>query len=109
MTPKHMDKCCGDREHMGEDNVWVLDNQHREIDLEVRRRLGERLGFVSWNEASGLDKEPELAQIRRMGVVCEDGVHLTDRYCRNIAVNLCYRVAESEALLVRKASKRRRV
>ena len=44
-----------------------------------------------------------------MQVVCEDGVHLTDRYCRNIAVNLCYRVAESEALLLREASKRRRV
>ena len=73
MTPRHTDRCCSDREHMGEDDVWVLDNQRREVDMEIRRRLGERLEFVSWYESSGLEKEPELAQIRKMGVVSEDG------------------------------------
>ena len=70
MTPKHTDRCCSDREHMGEDDVWVLDNQ--------------RVEFKSGYESSGLEKEPELAQIRKMGVVSEDGVHLTDVYCGNI-------------------------
>ena len=93
MTPRHTDRCCSDREHMGEDDMWVLDNQRREVDMEIRRRIGERLEYVSWYESSGLEKEPELAQIRKMGVVSEDGVHLTDVYCGNIAVNLCYRVA----------------
>ena len=53
--------------------MWVLDNQRREVDMEIRRRLGERMEFVSWYEASGLDKDPELAQIKKMGVVSEDG------------------------------------
>ena len=47
MTPKHVDLCCKDRADMGEDDVWVLDNQWREIDMEIRRRLGERVGYVS--------------------------------------------------------------
>ena len=108
MTPKHTDRCCSDREHMGEDDVWVLDNQRREVDMEIRRRLGERLEFVSWYESSGLEKA-ELAQIRKMGVVSEDGVHLTDVYCGNIAVNLCYRVVAAEVQLVREPNKKRRV
>ena len=81
---------------MGEDDVWVLDNQRREIDLEIRRRLGERVGFVSWHEASGMEKEPEH-------------VHLAEKFCRSIAVNLCYRVAEADVLLVREADKRRKL
>ena len=109
MTPRHVDVCCQDKEHMGTDDVWILDNQRREMDMEIRRRLGERAGYVSWYEASGMEKEPELAQVRRMGVVGEDGVHLTEKYCRSIAVNLCYRVAEAEAQLVREANKKRRV
>ena len=44
-----------------------------------------------------------------MGVVSEDGVHLTDLYCGNIAVNLCYRVVTAEVQLVREPNKRRRV
>ena len=86
-----------------------MDNQRREVDMEIRRRLGERLEFVSWYESSGLEKEPELAQIRKMGVVSEDGVHLTDMYCGNIAVNLCYRVATAEVQMIREPNKRRRV
>ena len=109
MTPRHVDLCCKDRAHMGEDDVWVLDNQRREIDLELRRRLGERVGYVSWHESSGLEKEPELSQIRKMGVVCEDGVHLAEKFCRSIAVNLCYRVAEADVMLVREGVKRRRL
>ena len=42
-------------------------------------------------------------------MVSKDGVHLTDVYCRNIAVNLCYRVAMVEVQLVREPNKRRRV
>ena len=77
--------------------------------MEIRRRLGERLEFVSWYESSGLEKEPELAQIRKMGVVSEDEVHLTDMFCGNNAVNLCYRVAAAEVQVVREPTKKRRV
>ena len=57
---------------------------------------------------SGLEKEPELAQIRKIGVVSEDWVHLSDMYCGNIAVNLCYRVATAEVQMIREPNKRRR-
>ena len=93
---------------MGEDDVWVLDNQRREVDMEIKRKLRKKAETVTWYEASGLDREPELSQIRKMGVVGEDGVHLRDDFCGNIAVNLCYRVAESEVRLVREEVKRKR-
>ena len=47
--------------------------------------------------------------MRKMGVVSEDGVHLTDMYYRNIAVNLRYRVATAEVQMIREPNKRRRV
>ena len=36
-------------------------------------------------------------------------MHLTEKFCRSIAVNLCYRVAEAEVMLVREGGKRRRL
>ena len=47
--------------------------------------------------------------MRKMGVVCEDGVHLAEQFCRSIALNLCYRVAEAEVMLVREANKRKKL
>ena len=39
----------------------------------------------------------------------EDGVHLSEKFWRNIVVNLCYRVAEADVMLVREGDKRRRL
>ena len=42
-------------------------------------------------------------------MVGEDGVHLSEKFCRGIAVNRCYRVAEAEVMLVREGVKRSRL
>ena len=38
--------------------------------MEIKRRIE----VVQWFEVKGLEKEPELAAVKRMGVVGEDGV-----------------------------------
>ena len=55
---------------------------------------------MQWYESKGLEKEPELAAVRRMGVIGEDGVHMSEDMCRSTAVNLCFRLAEAEVMMV---------
>ena len=43
---------------------------------------------------------PELAAVRRMGVVGEDGVHMSEDMCRSTAVALCFRLAEADVRMV---------
>ena len=65
--------------------------------------------MVQWFEAKGLDKEPELSVVRRMGVVGEDGVHMSEDMCWSTAVALCFRLAEADVRMVGvRESKRQR-
>ena len=48
--------------------------------------------------------------MKRLGLVTEDGVHMTEDMCRSTAVNMCFRVAEADVMMVReKGTKRRRL
>ena len=47
-----------------------------------------------------MDKEPELAAVRRTGEIGEDGIHMSEDMCRSTAVNLCFRLAEAEVMMV---------
>ena len=100
-APRHVVKCCEDRCHMQAEDVWVIEGQRRELDMEIERRVVNRCEMVRWYEAKGLDKEPEVEDIRRMRVVSEDGVHLTEDWCRSTAVHLCFRMGEREVMLVK--------
>ena len=55
--------------------------------------------MVKWFDGAGLEKEPEIEQIRRMGVVGQDGVHLSGDYCKRAAVYLCSRMSAQEVVL----------
>ena len=52
--------------------------------------------MVKWFESAGMEKEPELEQIRRMGVVGSNGVHLSGDMCKRTAVYFCSRFWEKE-------------
>ena len=108
MTPRHVEKCCGREDHMTEDDSWILENQRREMEIEIRRRVEKDCEVIPWYEAKGLEKEPELTVVRRMGVVSEDGVHMTEELCRSTAVNLCFRVAEADVMMVGERNLKRR-
>ena len=100
MCPRQIEKCCARPEHMTELDSWILENQRREVEMEVKRRIEKETEVVQWYEAKGLEKEPELAAVRRMGVFGEDGVHMSEDMCRSTAVNLCFRLAEAEVMMV---------
>ena len=62
-------------------------------------KLGGRCEVVQWFEAAGVEKEPEIEQIRRIGVVGRDGVHLSGEHCKRASVYLCSRLSEQEVVL----------
>ena len=62
-------------------------------------KLGGRCEVVQWFEAAGVEKEPEIEQIRRIGVVGRDGVHLSGEHCKCASVYLCSRLSEQEVVL----------
>ena len=80
---------------MTEDDSWILENKRREMEMEIKRRIEKEAEVVQWFEVKGMEKEPELAAVKRMGVVGEDGVHLSEDMCRSTAV----RVAEADMTL----------
>ena len=84
---------------MSEDDPWVYDNNRRETEREISQKLDGRCEVVKWCGVAGLEKEPEIEQIRRMGVVGNDGVHLSGDYCKRAAVYLCSRLSEQEVVL----------
>ena len=55
---------------------------------------------MQWYESKGLEKEPELAAVRRMGVIGDNGVHMSEEMCRSTAVNLCFRIVEAVVMMV---------
>ena len=99
--PRHVTRCCEDVGHMQEEDIWVMESQRRELESDIVRRVQGKCEVVKWYEVKGIESEPELCEIRRMGVVSSDGVHLTEEWSRCTAVNLCFRIGENEVMLVR--------
>ena len=99
MFPRFVERCCRREGHMSEDDAWVCDNNRREVEREIMVKLNGRCEVVRWFESAGVSKEPELEQIRRMGVVGDDGVHLNGEMCKSTAVYLCSRLSEKEVVL----------
>ena len=99
MYPRFVERCCKKEGHMSEDNPSVIDNNRMETEKEIRMKLGGRCEVVQWFESTGVEKEPEIEQIRRMGVVGRDGVHLSGEHCKRAAMYLCSRLSEQEVVL----------
>jgi hypothetical protein len=53
---------------------------------------------MEWWETMGWEEEGSLLEVRKRGVVGEDGVHLTEKANNFAAVNLCHRLAEMALL-----------
>ena len=62
---------------------------------------------VKWYEALGRDKEPELGEIRHMGVVDKDNVHMDRSLCRVAAINLCCRLLEDDIVATGQGARKR--
>ncbi len=59
---------------------------------EVLTEGGRNVRFLEWWDLLGLEGDATVTNIRRMGIIDADGVHLTARACRNAASILCDRL-----------------
>ncbi len=93
--PRHVEKCCDKPGHMTESDVWTTDSVRREVDRDVKEVVmegGRNVRILEWWDLLGLESDTTVTNIRRMGIIDTDGVHLTARACRNTALILCDRL-----------------
>jgi hypothetical protein len=101
MFPRHVVRCCGKDSHMSEDDCWAMSGFRKGVDADVVEELEEKavgIRSVEWWETMGWEEEGSLLEVRKKGVVGEDGVHLTEKANTFAAVNLCHRLAEMALL-----------
>jgi hypothetical protein len=107
MFPRFVEQCC--REHMAEEDVWLLDGIRRDVNRETKDMLlesGYDVEVVDWWTLVGARNELTVNEVRRSGLIDSDNVHLTSRVNRNAAVSLMHRLLERRES---ETSKRRRM
>jgi hypothetical protein len=101
MFPRHVVRCCDRVNHMSEEDCWMVNGFRRSVDVDVVEELEERVVGVrvlEWWEALGWEEEKSVSEVRKCGMVSEDGVHLTEKMNSIAAVNLCHRLSEIQLL-----------
>jgi hypothetical protein len=107
MFPRFVEQCC--REHMTEEDVWLLDGIRRDVNRETKDMLlesGYDVEVVDWWTLVGARNELTVNEVRRSGLIDTDNVHLTNRTNRIAAVSLMHRLLERKEC---EMSKRRRM
>jgi hypothetical protein len=107
MFPRFVDRCC--REHMTEEDVWLLDGIRRDVNRETKDGVcesGYDVDIVDWWTLNGARNEMTVNEIRRARIVDVDNVHLTCSSNRNAASVLLFRIVEKKNC---EAGKRRRL
>ena len=54
--PDLVDRCCEMESHMTNDDLWVLDNNRREVEREVKQRLEDGLRQQGWRESQSYSR-----------------------------------------------------
>jgi hypothetical protein len=101
MFPRHVVRCCEKDSHMSEDDCWAMNGFRKGVDADVMEELEEKavgIRTIEWWETMGWVEEGSLMEVRKRGIVGEDGVHLTVKANCFAAVNLCHRLAEMPLL-----------
>jgi hypothetical protein len=60
LLPRHIEVCCNEKNHMEGEDVVMLHGSRREFDRQVKLRLDEKMEFVEWYVALGLDDDPGI-------------------------------------------------
>ncbi len=95
MFPRFVEQCC--REHMTDEDVWLLDGIRRDINREVKDGVtesGREVEVVDWWTVIGAQYELTVSEIRKSEIVCGDNVHLTNNVNRSAADALMHRLFE---------------
>jgi hypothetical protein len=97
MFPSFVEQCC--REHMTEEDVWLMDGIRRDVNREVKDMLlesGYDVEVVDWWTLVGARNELTVNEMRRSGMIDNDNVHLTGKSNRVAAASLMCRLLEKK-------------
>jgi hypothetical protein len=95
MFPRFVDVCC--KEHMTEEDVWLLDGIRRDVNRETKDGVAENgydVDMVDWWTLVGARNEMTVNEVRRGRIVDIDNVHLTCSVNRSAASVLLFRILE---------------
>jgi hypothetical protein len=95
MFPRFVEQCC--REHMTDEDVWLMDGIRRDVNREVKDMLlesGYDIEVVDWWTLIGARNELTVNEMRRSGLIDSDNVHLTSKSNRVAAASLMCRLLE---------------
>jgi hypothetical protein len=77
VPPRFVKPCC--REHMTEEDVWLLDGLRRDVNREIRDEVTERglkVEVIEWWTILGEREDLTISDIRRRDFLDSDNVHL---------------------------------
>jgi hypothetical protein len=95
MFPRFVRECC--RDHMTDEDVWLLDGVRRDVNKDIVDRLtdrGAKIETVEWWTLLGAREEMTLSEIRRLNCVDDDNVHLRWKANKDAAEMLFRRMME---------------
>ncbi len=95
MFPRFVRECC--REHMTDEDVWLLDGVRRDVNKDIVDRMTDRGLKVETVERwtlLGASEEMTLSELRRLNCVDDDNVHLRGKANKDAAEIHCYRLFE---------------
>jgi hypothetical protein len=113
VPPRFVKPCC--REHMTEEDVWLLDGLRRDVNREIRDEVTERglkVEVIEWWTILGEREDLTILDIRRRDFLDNDNVHLKKRANNLAAGVLCTRLLAREGVSwsgAETVGKRRRV
>ncbi len=96
LFPHFVEECC--KEHMTDEDVWLLDGIRRDVTREIKDNLCDidcDIEIIDWWTLFGLRNEPTVTEVRRLGTVDKDNVHLSVRVNRSAAASLFNRLMET--------------
>ncbi len=95
VPPRFVKPCC--KEHMTDEDVWLLDGLRRDVNREIRDELADRkldVDVVEWWMLLGESDDLNITDIRKQDYLDGDNVHLKKRANSLAAEIMCTRLLE---------------
>ncbi len=91
--PRFVKTCC--KNHMTDEDVWLLDGVRRDVNREIKDGLaeqGQKVEVVEWWRLLGRDEDTTVTEIRKADWLDGDNVHLKSKMNSMAAEILCNRL-----------------
>jgi hypothetical protein len=99
IPPRFVKPCC--KEHMTDEDVWLLGGLRRDVNREIRDELTDRkldVDIVEWWTLLGESDDLTITDIRKRDFLDSDNVHLKKRANGLAAEIMCTRLLEKKGM-----------